>query len=348
MAALCFLTTTTARVRLKEFTNPEFSTIRHDGQFGAVSVSIGAFEQRFLLTLQPDDEFLAPGYSESRLGVPPDLRGYGLEPLRTCLYSGSVDGDRESTAALSICGGLMGSFWVHGQEYFISPRVQPKVKIPVVHDPRWVSEGRVVLEQHLLETRERRDSGIDPQPIEASRCGVNTSMDENIHRWTRPLRRVKRFASKARFVEILVVADESMVRHHGNDLEHYLLTLMGIAARLYRHPSLQNAVRLVVVRLLILGVKDKGPKVSSNAALTLRTFCSWQKRLNRAADKHVEHFDTAVLFTKKVGSRFAESFHSVSRCPLLPSSCALFPLSPTRARISKEEWRAELKFYSHY
>uniref|UniRef100_A0A8C4N9N0 ADAM metallopeptidase with thrombospondin type 1 motif, 15a n=1 Tax=Eptatretus burgeri TaxID=7764 RepID=A0A8C4N9N0_EPTBU len=264
-----------------------------------VSVSIGAFEQRFLLTLQPDDEFLAPGYSESRLGVPPDIRGYGLEPLRTCFYSGSVDGDRESTAALSICGGLMGSFWVNGQEYFISPRVQPKVKIPVVHDPRWVSEGRVVLEQHLLETRERRDSGIDPQPIEASRCGVNTSMDENIHRWTRPLRRVKRFASKARFVEILVVADESMVRHHGNDLEHYLLTLMGIAARLYRHPSLQNAVRLVVVRLLILGVKDKGPKVSSNAALTLRTFCSWQKRLNRAADKHVEHFDTAVLFTKK-------------------------------------------------
>ncbi|XP_030919749.1 A disintegrin and metalloproteinase with thrombospondin motifs 15 [Geospiza fortis] len=111
--------------------------------------------------------------------------------------------------------------------------------------------------------------------------------------------RAKRFASVPRYVETLVVADESMVKFHGDDLQHYLLTLMATAARLYKHPSIRNPIQISVVKFLLIGQDDKGPKVTSNAALTLRNFCAWQKKWNKVSDKHPEYWDTAILFTKQ-------------------------------------------------
>ncbi|KAG7278032.1 hypothetical protein CRUP_010966 [Coryphaenoides rupestris] len=113
------------------------------------------------------------------------------------------------------------------------------------------------------------------------------------------LGRSKRFASLPRFVEVLVVADESMVKFHGDDLKHYILTLMSVAAKLYKHPSILNSINIVVV----INEVDKCPKVSSNASLMLRNFCSWQKKLNKHNDKHPDYWDTAILFTKQIRTR---------------------------------------------
>ena len=44
---------------------------------------------------------------------------------------------------------------------------------------------------------------------------------------------------------------------------------------------------------------DDGLEISSNAAHTLRNFCSWQKQHNRPDDTDPDHFDLAILFTKK-------------------------------------------------
>uniref|UniRef100_A0A667ZAM2 ADAM metallopeptidase with thrombospondin type 1 motif, 15a n=1 Tax=Myripristis murdjan TaxID=586833 RepID=A0A667ZAM2_9TELE len=111
--------------------------------------------------------------------------------------------------------------------------------------------------------------------------------------------RSKRFASIPRYVETLVVADESMAQFHGDDLKHYLLTLMSVAARLYKHPTILNSINIVVVKFMVLNEADKGPKVSGNAAMTLRNFCTWQKKMNKNTDKHPEYWDTAILFTKQ-------------------------------------------------
>lgn len=43
----------------------------------------------------------------------------------------------------------------------------------------------------------------------------------------RSMRR-KRSQSRERHVEVMVAVDLEMKRHHGNDLEHYILTLMAI------------------------------------------------------------------------------------------------------------------------
>ncbi|NXA16642.1 ATS4 metalloproteinase, partial [Sapayoa aenigma] len=109
----------------------------------------------------------------------------------------------------------------------------------------------------------------------------------------------QRFSSPPRFVETLVVADESMSRFHGEGLRPYLLTVLAAAARSLRHRSLGTALELRVTRVLVLGQGTPGPPVTPNATETLRNFCRWQAGLNVPDEDSPRHFDTAVLFTRQ-------------------------------------------------
>ncbi|NXF95043.1 ATS4 metalloproteinase, partial [Eubucco bourcierii] len=108
----------------------------------------------------------------------------------------------------------------------------------------------------------------------------------------------QRFVSVPRFVEMLVVADESMARFHGAGLRRYLLTVLAAAARSFRHGSLGNAVELRLSRMLVLGQDTPGPPPTPNAAQMLRDFCRWQQSLNVPDEDSALHFDTAILFTR--------------------------------------------------
>lgn len=78
---------------------------------------------------------------------------------------------------------------------------------------------------------------------------------------------------------------------------------MSTAAQLYRHPSIKNSVSLVLVKMLVVEDQDVGPQVSSNGGVALRNFCSWQQLFNPPSQRHPEHYDTAVLFTREVRRR---------------------------------------------
>lgn len=250
---------------------------------GLVVFKLAAFARELYLRLTPDSGFIAP--PESRVTA----------DLRDCFYSGDVNADPDSFAALSLCGGLSGGFSYGGRDYFIRPA-----------DGERDAPGDPAETTHVVSRRGRVDAHAGGNA--SGWCGVapggNFSVSLEKYRQAALLGgpgRSKRFTSVPRFVEVLVVADESMADAHGDDLQHYLLTLMAVVARLYRHPSILNPISVVVVGLVVLGGGNKGPKVSGNAALTLRNFCSWQKKLNKHSDKHPDYWDTAVLFTKQVG-----------------------------------------------
>lgn len=48
----------------------------------------------------------------------------------------------------------------------------------------------------------------------------------------KPSRRRKRFLSYPRYVELMVTADAKMTRHHGRNLEHYILTIMSVVSKI--------------------------------------------------------------------------------------------------------------------
>lgn len=265
---------------------------------------INAFKQVFHLNVVPDSSFLAPDIAYEKHTVK-------VSSLHRCFYSGDVNSDPSSSAALSVCEGVRGAFSYNGMEYDFQVRGNETV------DGFPSSAGKT----HIIRRR-------TPHNV-TSRCGVTSGMNQGtaeslqmrerikVHAEIRTkaalksANRAKRFVSLPRFVEVLIVADESMVKFHGNDLRHYLLTLLAVAAKLYRHPSILNLINIVVVDILVIYEPEKGPRISTNAALTLRNFCTWQRRLNKANDKHPGYWDTAILFTKQVKKRLV-AFHVVA------------------------------------
>ncbi|XP_075450046.1 A disintegrin and metalloproteinase with thrombospondin motifs 1 [Ascaphus truei] len=267
---------------------------------GEVVYRLDTFGERLTLELEPDSSFLAPDFSLQYVGNPKTHGGEAAaaaEPahpsnLATCFYSGTVNGEPSSSAALSLCGGIRGAFYHRGEEYSI----QPSNHTLTVAESG--SSSPLVL--HLIRKRSRAKA----------KCGVTEpSLQQMLPSEPRSEKtmtppgsgntRKKRFVSSPRYVETMLVADQSMAEFHGSSLKHYLLTLMSVAAKLYKHPSIRNSISLVVVKILVIYDEQKGPDVSSNAALTLRNFCSWQKQHNPPSDRHAEHYDTAILFTRQ-------------------------------------------------
>lgn len=81
-----------------------------------------------------------------------------------------------------------------------------------------------------------------------------------------------------------------------------MLTLMSMAAQIYKHPSIKNSINIVLVKMLIVEDEEVGPSVSSNGGVALRNFCAWQQLFNPPSHRHPEHYDTAILFTREVSS----------------------------------------------
>uniref|UniRef100_A0A8C2HYI3 A disintegrin and metalloproteinase with thrombospondin motifs 15-like n=1 Tax=Cyprinus carpio TaxID=7962 RepID=A0A8C2HYI3_CYPCA len=261
-----------------------------------VAFKISAFEQDFVLELQSDSSFIAPAFSTHTDATAQNSAH--SEDLSRCFYAGEVNSDPYSYAALSLCKGLQGAFGYDGWEYFIKP---------ALNDTDWDS-----MHAHLISRR----SNANLSGNSTSRCGVDSGVTQTVAQSLAKFKhlkeqhmsnvtmsvlknRSKRFVSIPRYVETLVVADESMAKFHGDDLKHYVLTLMSVAAKLYKHPTILNSINIVVVKFIVINEEEKGPKVSGNAAMTLRNFCTWQKKLNKNSDKHAEYWDTAILFTKQ-------------------------------------------------
>ncbi len=294
---LCMETDFCEPVRLDRANVPSHDKLNKE----LVVYRINAFNQEFYLNLLPDSSFLTPDGTFQY--VTTSSSAFFGGDFRRCFYSGDINADRNSYAALSLCGGVRGAFSYNRMEYLIERRSTNTA-------PGMISEDAE--KTHIIRRRHLH------APNSTSRCGVTSSLNQgvveslgkykHVKRNTRnltetllkSLSRSKRFASIPRYVEVLVVADESMAKFHGDDLKHYLLTLMSVTAKLYKHPSILNAISIVVVKLMVINEAEKGPKVSSNAALTLRNFCTWQKKLNKNNDKHPEYWDTAILFTKQV------------------------------------------------
>ncbi|KAM5185809.1 A disintegrin and metalloproteinase with thrombospondin motifs 8 [Callospermophilus lateralis] len=283
---------------------------------GEVTFHLSAFGKDFMLSLTPDPSFLAPEFKIERLGDSGGSAG-GERELRGCFFSGTVNGVPESLAAFSLCRGLSGSFLLANEEFTIQPQGtgdslnRPHLLLrwklgersgepgltaaearPLPRGPEWEVETKEGEEQEREDDEQEDDEEEEERKEEA----------EGTSELPPPLgakSRTKRFVSEARFVETLLVADASMATFYGADLQNHMLTLMSVAARIYKHPSIRNSINLMVVKVLIVEDEKWGPEVSDNGGLTLRNFCNWQRRFNHPSDRHPEHYDTAILLTRQ-------------------------------------------------
>ncbi|KAM4652064.1 A disintegrin and metalloproteinase with thrombospondin motifs 8 [Discoglossus pictus] len=340
-----------------EVTIPEL----YQGSNGKLKLRFAVLGRYIDLELVPDDEFLGPSLQIKHVGRAGWVEE-GMAGLRSCFYS-----SREPLAAVSLCKGVQGAFFLGRDHYVIQPlkkwRGQEKLGEHLVFkagngdtqgwgsksgDHKWEVKTQDGKQQdggtnqewipgqnrayksgskvQLVTKRKHgnhhkvspnvskrpggsiqeghKDTIKDSRNYQSSVKGSLTSYEKpNNGRMTDQATihppRHRRFVSEDRFVEILLVADASMVRFYGEDLKLHLLTLMSVAARIYKHPSLRNSLSLVVVKVLVVENEESGPEVSDNGGLTLRSFCNWQQKYNPPSDRNAEHYDTAILLTRQ-------------------------------------------------
>ncbi|XP_033619476.1 A disintegrin and metalloproteinase with thrombospondin motifs 20 isoform X4 [Fukomys damarensis] len=282
---------------------------------------ISAYGQLFQLNLSADAAFLAAGYTEVHLGTSAreaPRRSATAPDLRHCFYRGQVNAREDHTAVFSLCGGLMGTFKAHDGEYFLEPIMRAdgdeqeddhnkphliyrqelkRNSFLQPHRPCAVSENQI--RKTTLHLHNYGSMNEDPNVKKEMVFGYpskNRSLEDErsqLHS------RNKRFLSYPRYVEVMVTTDAKMVRHHGQNLQHYVLTLMSIVAAIYKDSSIGNLINIVIVKLIIIHNEQEGPVISFNAATTLRNFCLWQQTQNVLDDSHPSHHDTAVLITRE-------------------------------------------------
>lgn len=282
---------------------------------GKVGYLVYAGGRRFLLDLERDGSVGAAGFVPSGSG-PRETRRHGDH----CFYRGTVDGSPRSLAVFDLCGGLDGFFAVKHARYTLKPLLRgPSAEAGRVYGDGssrilhvYTREGfsfEALPPRTSCETpasppgpRERPPAHSSPDgrwalaPQFLDQSAPSSDGGQGPQTWWR---RRRRSISRARQVELLLVADASMARMYGRGLQHYLLTLASIANRLYSHASIENHIRLAVVKVVVLGDKDKSLEVSKNAATTLKNFCKWQHQHNQLGDDHEEHYDAAILFTRE-------------------------------------------------
>uniref|UniRef100_A0ACB8FH35 Uncharacterized protein n=1 Tax=Sphaerodactylus townsendi TaxID=933632 RepID=A0ACB8FH35_9SAUR len=273
---------------------------------GKVGYVLYAEGKRFLLDLEKD----------ARLGSAEQL----LPGKGHCYYRGTVDGSPKSLAAFNLCGGLDGYFAVKHARYTVKPLRRGEEEVQPARERIYGDEATQV--PHLFfrdhfcfqtvpsrpscETHSSsRSHFLDPKRVIKGQEMLETNSTARAALSSVSSKsRNKRSISRARQVELLLVADDSMAKKYGKGLHHYLLTLATIASRLYGHASIENHIRLTVVKVIVLGNKEKGLEVNKNAATTLKNFCKWQHQHNQLDDDHEEHYDAAILFTREVASSF--------------------------------------------
>ncbi|KAH1005898.1 hypothetical protein HUJ04_006801 [Dendroctonus ponderosae] len=114
--------------------------------------------------------------------------------------------------------------------------------------------------------------------------------------------RERRSISQPHFVETAIVADSSMGEfHQDGDIETYILTLMNMVSSFYQDPSIGNYIKVAVVKIFLLDYLSDEPEFNSttNADVTLKNFCKWQRDLNPKDDSDPQHHDVAILLTRK-------------------------------------------------
>ncbi|ESN96177.1 hypothetical protein HELRODRAFT_163211 [Helobdella robusta] len=110
-------------------------------------------------------------------------------------------------------------------------------------------------------------------------------------------RRTKRSNSIEYYVEVMIAVDISMQRIHGNKLESYIINLMSIVSRIYKHHTVGNYIDMILTKIVLLDEATSKRIISSNAVSTLKKFCAFQQE-HSTHNGMIDHFDTAVLITK--------------------------------------------------
>uniref|UniRef100_A0A671WUU8 ADAM metallopeptidase with thrombospondin type 1 motif 6 n=1 Tax=Sparus aurata TaxID=8175 RepID=A0A671WUU8_SPAAU len=294
----------TVPVRVDE--NGEFLTSR-------LFYRLSAYGKHFHLNLTLNPHLVSKHFTVEYWGK--DGLEWRHNMVDNCHYVGFLQNQHSTTrVALSNCKGLHGVITTEEEQYLI----EPLKNISSTTSSEWnldEAQQHVIYKMSAIPSPQEHTFSLaftdlnkssapcqfsTPPPVHSSPAPQNDSEQSN------STHRQRRSVSSERFVETLVVADKMMVGYHGRkDIEHYILSVMNIVAKLYRDASLGNVVNIIVTRLIVLTEDQPNLEINHHADKSLDSFCKWQKSIlshhgdgNSIPENGMAHHDNAVLITR--------------------------------------------------
>ncbi|XP_062984090.1 A disintegrin and metalloproteinase with thrombospondin motifs 6 isoform X3 [Elgaria multicarinata webbii] len=269
---------------------------------------LSAYGKHFHLNLTLNTDLVSKHFTVEYWGK--DGPQWKHDFLDNCHYTGYLHGQHGTTkVALSNCNGLHGVIATEDEEYFIEPLRNITENLnnfsyesghPHVIYKKSAMYHRLFYDHTHCGVSENSTGSSKPWLLNAfpTLFPVNQTLSSH--------HRLKRSISTERFVETLIVADKMMVGYHGRkDIEHYILSVMNIVAKLYRDSSLGNVVNIIVTRLIVLTEDQPNLEINHHADKSLDSFCKWQKSIlshqsdgNTIPENGIAHHDNAVLITR--------------------------------------------------
>ncbi|XP_077324277.1 A disintegrin and metalloproteinase with thrombospondin motifs 13 isoform X2 [Lithobates pipiens] len=108
----------------------------------------------------------------------------------------------------------------------------------------------------------------------------------------------KRAAVGVRHLELLVVVGHDVYQFHQEDTERYILTNLNIGAELLRDVSLGAAIRVHLVKMIVLTEPQAGIQISNNLTSSLMSVCEWSRTINPQSDSDPQHADLVLYVTR--------------------------------------------------
>ncbi|XP_040201010.1 disintegrin and metalloproteinase domain-containing protein 19 [Rana temporaria] len=218
-----------------------------------VEVILKAEGRELILSLQRNEQLIHMNYTETHYS-PGDIPII-QKPNMTdhCYYHGVVQGQKESSVAVSTCPGIRGLITVSNNLSYVVE--------PLPGDSH----------RHLIYRAEHLS-------LPGGKCGHSKSKKQNFSSFNQPHHRVKREETEGeRCVELYLVADYAEFQKHDSDLEQTqrkMLEVTNYIDKFYRALK----IRIALIGLEIWTAGDKC-NVTENPYMTLRAFLSYRRKI---------------------------------------------------------------------
>ncbi|XP_025019242.1 A disintegrin and metalloproteinase with thrombospondin motifs 16 isoform X2 [Python bivittatus] len=300
------------------------------GTTDSLHLHLQGFGHDFQLDLKTSNFLVAPGFTVQTLGKgrTKSIQTFPSEDF--CFYQGVLRLHKNSSVALSTCGGLSGLIRTQEADYFLKPlppniALKRNISAPGGHrshvlykrstEPKLVINNNEVIRNdesqqearnhvfqdnhhsHNSEWRQKqhfcgRRKKYMPQPP----GGDTYILPDEYNLLLRNKRSLlKAHKTKEFNVETLVVVDKKMMQNHGYDnITTYVLTILNMVSALFKDGTIGGNINIAIVGLILLEEEQPGLVINHHADHTLSSFCQWQSGL---MGKDGSRHDHAILLT---------------------------------------------------
>ncbi|XP_071822873.1 A disintegrin and metalloproteinase with thrombospondin motifs 9-like isoform X2 [Apostichopus japonicus] len=263
-----------------------------DHQF-ATQVTFNAFGENYQLDLLPAPRFYRPDLEVEYVDTHGNVTRKRLD-VDDCFYHGQLTSHNVSTAAVSICNGVMRGVLSHRDDtIYVTPLTTDHAQEFSKRYKRSSNNMHLIYRRNTEDTDKYCD--VEPPPSYTAFSELTAEAAQTIENRNIP----------PKYLEMCVILDNDFVTRHTPDHEAYALTLLNIVSRRYSEPTLGVILRIYIVRIIVIAsdtaTVDGATFTIDNVDVsgTLASLRSWSITVNPQGDDDPDHWDNILTFSGK-------------------------------------------------